>query len=51
MLQAIDLTYRLFVRKLVDAGIAVEEGMLLEILEEVLPAAIAAVEQNVEDDE
>lgn len=51
MLQAIDLCFRLFIRKLPTIGVDVEESALLEILEQVLPTAIAAVEQNVEDDE
>lgn len=51
MMQAIDLTFRLFTRKLVAAGATLDEGVMLEILEEVLPAAIALVEQQVEDDE
>jgi hypothetical protein len=50
MLTAIDLTFRLFTRKLKERGVEIDEGVMLELLEEVLPAAIASVEQNVEDE-
>jgi hypothetical protein len=50
MLKAIDLVFRLVVRKMVEAGLEVDSGLLLSLLEECLPAAIAYVEQETEDD-
>jgi hypothetical protein len=50
-MRALDLTFRMLVRKMEAMGLGGSEEVMLELLEECLPAALAAIEQDVDDDE